>query len=335
MIFNFRHLLLRLTAAVVFTSCVAPAGNEPAEHSNANSNANAAKPRAAAPTADALLALDKQANEAYIKGDGKFFESFLSDKFVMHEGGARLGKTDAVKMISGVKCEVKEGWALTEPQMAKIDNDTYVLSYKSNMEGRCIADGKTEKLPSPVRAATVWARNGEKWQAAFHGENLIVDLKAPPEADKKEEPKKDHKAAANTNTAAAPPSATSAADPITDALMAAERSVWEAWKNKDAKKIEDLTAKEITFVNIFGTHFANKADVIKDWTGATCDVTGFTLTDGVGTAVSPTVGILTLTGTVNGTCGGKDISGQKINVNSVYVKDGDAWKWVFGFNSPS
>jgi hypothetical protein len=334
MIFISRQLLLILTAAVVFTACAAPAGNAPTKNANANSNATAAT-LAAAPSADTLLALDKQANEAYIKGDGKFFESFLSDKLVMHKGGSRLSKTDAVKIISGVRCEVKEGWALTEPQMAKIDDDTYVLSYESNMEGSCRADGKTEKLPSPVRAATVWVRNGGRWQAAFHGENLIIDPKTPPAADQKEDPKKDDKATANANTAAAPAPAKPSADPITDALMAAERSVWEAWKNKNAKKIEDLTAKEITFVNIFGTYFANKADALKDWTGATCDVTSFTLTDGVGTSVSPTVGILTLTGSVNGTCGGKDISGQKIYGNSVYVKDGNSWKWVFGFNSPS
>ncbi len=328
MIFNPRHVLLILTAAVVFPACAAHAGNAPDETANVNSNAN--KPVAAAPTADALLALDKQATEAYIKGDAKFFESFLSEKFVMHEGGARLSKTDAVKMISGVKCEVKEGWTLTEPQMSKVDNDTYVLSYRSNMEGSCTADGKTKKLPSPVRAATVWARNGERWQAAFHGENLIVDPKAASAADKQGEPKKDDKAAANTNTAAA----SAPANPITNDLMAAENSVWEAWKNKDAKKVEDLTAKEIAFVNIFGTYFANKAEAIKDWTGATCDVTSFTLTNGAATAVSPTVGILTLTGTVTGTCGGKDISAQKIYGNSVYVKEGDAWKWAFGFNSP-
>ncbi len=116
--------ILMTAASVFFAACGAPATN------NANSNANTTRPTAAAPTADALLALDKQANEAYIKGDSKFFEGFLSDKFVMLEGGARLSKADAVKMIGGVKCEVKEGWALTEPQMAKIDNDTYALSYR-------------------------------------------------------------------------------------------------------------------------------------------------------------------------------------------------------------
>jgi hypothetical protein len=59
------------------------------------------------------------------------------------------------------------------------------------------------------------------------------------------------------------------------------------------------------------------------------------LGNGVGSLISPTIGILTFTGTVRGTCGEQDISGTKIFGTSVYVKDGDAWKWVFGFNSPN
>jgi len=61
-----RISLFILTAiAVVFLAvCGAPAGNA---QSN-NTNTNAAKP-----TADALLALDKEASEAYFKGDAKFF----------------------------------------------------------------------------------------------------------------------------------------------------------------------------------------------------------------------------------------------------------------------
>ena len=334
MMFSSRHLLLVLTAAVVFTACAATAGNAPAANMNPNLNANIAKLVAAAPTADVLLALEKHAHKAYINGDGNFFENFLSDKLVMQKAGSRLSKTNVIKMISGVKCEVKKGWALTEPQMLTIDNDTYVLSYESNMKGSCTAAGKTEKMPGPVRAATVWVRSGKNWQAAFHGENRIVDPTAPPANDKKEEPKMDGKAATNANTAAAPEPVKPTADRITAALMTAENSVWEAWRAHDAKKIEDLTAKDIAFVNIFGTTFANKVATTKNWTSAACDVTSFTLADGVGTPVSPKVAILTLTGTVNGTCSGTDISGQKIYGNSVYVKDGNAWKWVFGFNSP-
>ena len=88
-------------------------------------------------------------------------------------------------------------------------------------------------------------------------------------------------------------------------------------------------------VNIFGTYFPNKAAAIKDWTSAACNVTRVTLTHGVGTSISPSVGILTLTGTVEGTCGAQDISEQEIHATTVYVKIDDAWKWAFGFNSPS
>jgi hypothetical protein len=312
--------ILLAAVSITFVAC-GPANN---------SRANAAKPAAAAPTADALLALDKEANKAYINGDGQFFGGLLNDKMVMTSGGHRMGKAEVVKMISGVKCNIKEGWSLTEPQMEKIDDDTYVLTYKTTMDGTCTFNGKTEKQPSPVRAATVWVRNGEKWQAAFHGGNLIVDPKALSATDKQEESKK---GGPKKDTAGTPSLAKPAADQGTDGMMAAEKSVWEAWKAKNGKKIEDLTAEDISFVNIFGTYFANKADAIKDWTGATCDVKSFSLTDGVGTLVSPTVGILTVVGSVDGNCGGQ--KPPLVYGTSVYVKDGDAWKWAFGFNSPA
>ena len=96
-------------AAVWMAACVAPATN-----TNTNTNTNTTKPTAAAPTADALLALDQQANEAYIKSDSKFFEGMLSDKFVMYEGGQRMDKAAVIKMIAGNKCDVKT-WNLDEP----------------------------------------------------------------------------------------------------------------------------------------------------------------------------------------------------------------------------
>jgi hypothetical protein len=322
--------ILTATAAVFFAACGAPSGNTPAN----NATTNAAKP-----TATALLALDKQANEAYFKGDAKFFEGMLSDKFViLGPGGSRMDKAATTKMIAGVKCDIKDGWKLDEPHVATIDADTYVLSYKGTFDGTCTTDGKTEKAPSPIRGATVWVRSGDKWLAAFHGENLIVDPKAPaappakPEA-KKEEPKKDDKAASNANTAPAPVRATP--DANTDALVKVELALWEAWKAKDAKKLEELTTKDVSFVNIFGTYFATKADVMKDWTGANCEIKSVSVTDGFASALSPTVEMLTRKGTAEGTCGGQKIGTVTIWGVSIYVKDGDAWKFAFGMNSPA
>lgn len=327
-----RNTLFILTAiaAVFFAACGAPAGNTPAN----NANTNAARPTAAAPTADTLLALEKQANEAYFKGDAKFFEGMLGDKFVMlGPGGSRMDKAATTKMFAGVKCDIKDGWKLDEPQMSTIDADTYVLSYKGTFDGTCTVDGKTEKAPSPIRAATVWVRSGGKWLAAFHGENLIVVPKAPaaPPAQpgaKKEAREKDDQAAPD-----AKPSVP-AADPSTDAMMAIEKSVWEAWKARDAKKLEELTAKDIAFVDIFGNVTSTKAETIKFWTEHKCDIKRVSVTDDIGTSLSPTVGILTFKGTADGTCYGQKLGGP-IYGTSVYVKNGDAWKLAFTLNHPA
>ncbi len=45
---------------------------------------------------------------------------------------APLDKAAVIKMIAGNKCEVKD-WKLEDPQMAKIDADTYVLATKEHL----------------------------------------------------------------------------------------------------------------------------------------------------------------------------------------------------------
>lgn len=324
-------------AAVFFAACGAPAVTTPTN----KATTNAVKQGAAAPTAEALLALDKQANEAYFKGDAKFFEDMLSDKLVMlGPGGSRMDKAAATKMIAGVKCDIKDGWKLDEPNVSTIDADAYVLSYKGAFDGTCTMDGKTEKAPSPIRAATVWVRSGDKWLAAFHGENLIVDPNAPaaqpakPEA-KKEASKKDDKAAANSKTAsdtAAPAKATG--DANTDALVKVEHAVWEAWKERDARKLEELIARDFSFIDIFGFRFTNKADAIKSFIEGRCDVKSVRVTDGFASAISPNVEILTHKGTAVGTCAGEKLGGRPIYGTSIYVKSGDGWKLAFTLNSP-
>ncbi|HLN99122.1 MAG TPA: nuclear transport factor 2 family protein [Pyrinomonadaceae bacterium] len=117
-------VVLLAAALMAFAACGGPAANTGANSANTNTT----KPVAAAPTADALMALEKQANEAYVKGDSKFFEKMLSDKFViLTNDGQRMDKATTVKMIAGVKCDIKS-MDLTEPAMSMIDADTYALS---------------------------------------------------------------------------------------------------------------------------------------------------------------------------------------------------------------
>ncbi|MEZ5461726.1 DUF4440 domain-containing protein [Dokdonella sp.] len=324
-----RHLSLLLVAMTGISACSPSSDSAPDKATGAPSTVA----EVMAPTAESLLALEKQATEAYIEADGTFFEKILSDKFVMQTGGSRHGKTDVVDMIAAVQCEVKDGWTLTEPQLSKIDDDTYVLTYKSSREGSCTRNGTTEKLPGSVRASSIWARSDDAWQVVFHGEIPIPDQGAAAAPDQEEPSATDNKVAADA--AASRVRSKPVSDPISDALMAAERPIWDAWMKHDAEKIRQLTAEEIAFVNLFGTYLPDKESAIADWTSTACEVSSFMLGNGVGSLVSPTIGILTFTGTVRGTCGGQDISGTKIFGTTVYRKDGDAWKWVFGFNSPN
>lgn len=338
---------LLAAASLWISACGGPAANNAPAN---NSNANTAKPTAAAPTVDALLAMEKAANEAFIKGDTKHFETMLDDKFVSYEGGQRMTKADMLKMIGGNKCEVKEGWTLTEPQMAKINDDTYAMSYKTTMDGTCTMDGKSMKLPSPTRAVTVWVRNGEKWNGVFHGENLIIDPKAAPAAPaappakeepkkdepKKEEPKKDDKAAANSNSNAAPAApAKPTPSANTEALTKAHNAGWEAFKAKDAKYFEGNLTSGFAYVDPIGGWHGTKADAIKNWSGAgdmKCEgITKVAFTDSFSTALSPTVEMLTGKGTADGKCDGQP--NGPLYQTAIYIKEGDAWKLAFMFEA--
>lgn len=328
-----RILSAAVVTATMLPACTPPAGQESAKETAAKDVSTPAPDPAATPSVDALLALERQAMEAYIRGDGAFFEGLLSDKLVMQTGGKRLSKADVVNMINGVHCDVREGWALEEPQLSRIDDDTFALTYKATIDGSCTAGGETSPLPSPVRAASVWARSGQKWMAVFHGEIPIVDPAAPPATEQKDSPNVDSRVA--QDAAAARPPVKPTSDANSDALMAAERAIWDAWMKHDAERINALVAGEVAFVNLFGTYFPDKATTVADWTSTLCQVDSFMLGNAAGTAISPSVGILTLTGTVRGNCGGTDISGQKIHATTVYVREGDEWKWAFGFNSPN
>jgi ketosteroid isomerase-like protein len=284
-----------------------------------------------------LLALDQKANEAFFRGDGAHFEGMLSDKFVDYYRGNRHGKAEITKMIDAVKCDVKEGWKLEDPQMSRIDSDTYVLSYKGTFDGTCTTDGRSEPIPSPVRAATVWVRNGDQWQAAFHGETLIMDADSEPpaagnEGPAQEAPEKDDMAASNSNTAAPAKPSPSA---NTDALVKIHAAGWEAWKAKDAKWFNDNMTADAAHVDPAGRWFSGKADLIKQWTETMkCEgVNNVSVSDGFASALSPTAEILTLKGTADGTCDGQ--KNGTLYSTAVYVKEGDSWKLAFLFETPA
>jgi ketosteroid isomerase-like protein len=199
-----------------------------------------------------------------------------------------------------------------------LGKDAALVTYKATVDGACGG----QKLPANSWAAGVYAREDAKWKRAFFAQAEIVDPKATlaKPSDRQQAFNEDNVQPTNR-------------DGRTDSMLAMERSVWEAWRAHDTKKLADLTAEDISFINILGVHLATKAEAMHDWSGTYCDVKSVSITDAAGTMLSPTVGILTFKAAADGTC-----YGQKVGAvwgTSVYVKYADGWKWTFGINLPA
>jgi hypothetical protein len=329
-------LLIGCAAVFVIAGCAPPANTNAVNTSNTNTNMT--KPAAAAPTVDYLMSMDKAASEAFAKGDTKWFQDNLSSKFVMYERGQRVGKDGVIKMIGSTKCDFKS-MNYTEPALTKINDDTYVLTYKTAFDGSCTMDGRTEKQPAETRAATMVIREGDKWMGAWHGETPVIDPKNPappaPATKPATNTNSNSNVASNSNSANATAPAAPTPSANTDALVKLHQAGWEAFKSRDAKFFNDNLAATFGFVDPMGGFQSSKADAIKAWTETMkCEgITNVKVSDGAATALSPTVEILTIKGTADGTCDGQ--KNGALYQSAVYVKEGDAWKLAYMMESPA
>ena len=300
----FRRVVVIAAAVLVFAA-------------GANASKSADSKGASVPTEIALVSLENSAYEASMSKDAKFWSTFLSDNFVGWGTSGRLDKASASKEYTGDGCDIK-GFALTDEQITALGRDATLITHKVIIDGIC--GGQTS--PPASWAASVYVRDGHRWTAAFHVEAPIVDpaaLPVKPIAEIATRPKHQTKPVAR--------------DIHTDALLALEQAIWEAWKDHDAKKLDRLTATNMQFINIFGTHLATKAEALKNWSGEGCDVKAVGLTDADATMLTPSVGILTFRANADGTCFGQKVG--PVWGSSVYVKHGDAWRWSFGINVPA
>ena len=309
---NVKYVALVVGAVLIYTASARDALAD-----NADATKPAEETARAGPPKVALVALENSAYAAWKSKDSKFWDTFLSDNFVGWGTSGKLDKVSAKKEYTGAGCDIKS-YALSDEQMKLLGNRAALITYKTTIDGTCGG----QRVPANSWAASVYVREGNQWKGVFHAESPVVDptaAAANPLANK-EVPK-------------APEARPAARDAGTDAMFAVEKTVWEAWRAHDAKKIAGLTAKDISFINIFGTYLATKADALKDWSGTGCDAKTVSVTNAAGTMLSPTVGILTFKGAADGTCYGQKVG--PIWGTSIYVKGRDAWKWTFGINVPA
>jgi hypothetical protein len=305
---HFGLITLTLVTTALFAACGAPADNKPAANNSNAANANTAKPVATAPTKEALMTMEKAGWEAWKNRNAKWTEENASDKYVGFSSTGRMDKAASIKTYTEQKCEIKS-YSLSDDQMQMVGPDVAVLTFKSAQDYTC--DGK--KGPTNVNSASIYIREGDKWKAAFYAETPVVDPKAPPKPApaKKDEAKKEE---AKPDTA-------------TDAVLAVEKKIWEAWKAKDPKALEGVLAKDFMFTG--GQGRRDRATIIKEWaTESKCEVKSFTLSDAASASIAKDVTILTYKGGGEGTCEGQPIMTEWYV--SVYTKEGDAWRQSFG-----
>ena len=234
---------LTAAAAFIFAAC---GGNVLAN--NASADDTPERTASARPTKAELMTLEKSAYEACKSKDAKFWVTFLSDKFVAWGLFGKLDKASATKGYTSADCEIKS-YALSDEQLSSLGKDAVLITYKATVSGTCGG----QQLPSNSRAAAIYVRDDGKWKLAFHAQAAIVDPKATLAklVDRQQAHNEDDSEPTNRNAG-------------TEAMLAAEKNVWEAWRVHDAKKIADLTAQDISFINIFGVYLATKTDAFRN-----------------------------------------------------------------------
>ena len=147
----------------------------------------------------------------------------------------------------GADCQIKT-YALSDEQLRSLAKDAALITYKATVDGTCGG----QQFPANSRAAAIYVRDHGTWKLAFHAQAAMVDPQAAPAkpVDRQQVPNGDNAQPANRNAGTA-------------AMLAAETNVWEAWRVHDAKRIADLTADDISFINIFGVYLPTKRNALQ------------------------------------------------------------------------
>ena len=133
-------------AALVLTVC---GGNALANDANTVNKAENTAP--GAPTKVALVTLEKSAYAAWKSKDARFWDTFLSDKFVGWGSSGRLDKASATKEYTGADCAIKS-YALSDEQMRPLGKGAELITYKITVDGTC--GGQSSRLAVGRQAYT-------------------------------------------------------------------------------------------------------------------------------------------------------------------------------------
>jgi hypothetical protein len=112
-----------------------------------------------------LMKMEKAAWDAFGKGDGKFFQSLLTEDAVVVGDAGFQSKADSVKMIGTKPCDIKS-FNFTNFKVTMLNPSTALVTYSGTQEGTCGG----QPVPAKTNASSIYVKRNGKWMAAFHQE---------------------------------------------------------------------------------------------------------------------------------------------------------------------
>jgi len=105
-------------------------------------------------------------------------------------------------------------------------------------------------------------------------------------------------------------------------IIATEKKLWEAWKNKDMKPFKANLAADGVMISDSGV--ADKATSMKAMESMACDVKSYELSDIKVTFLNNSTAIMTYKSSEDATCGGEAVPAS-VWASSVYVMRNGRW----------
>jgi len=112
-----------------------------------------------------------------------------------------------------------------------------------------------------------------------------------------------------------------------------EKSLWEAWKNKQSEPFQQNLTDNSVSVSPMGIS-SGKEQMVKEMTATPCDVRSYSLSDWQVHEVTPDTVIVTYKAKQDATCQGNKVPADVL-ASSVYVKKDGKWLAASHFETPA
>jgi hypothetical protein len=119
----------------------------------------------------ALEAKEKSAWDAFGKGDGKFFETFLTANSLIVGETGMASRAQSVKDINTKPCDIKS-YSFKNFKVTMLNPTTALVTYEAEQDTTCGG----QPAPKKMYCSSIYVKEKGKWVGAFHQETIAIEL---------------------------------------------------------------------------------------------------------------------------------------------------------------